>query len=109
MNVLRTTATYPMINYTLDGTNITLNDCVESLFESKDPFVTETKILCQQITWHLEDLELHCDRERPDKTHERQPNGFDGVGDRITSLTLRKVSISTEMQSDNPHVCPETD
>eukprot|EP00042_Codosiga_hollandica_P040107 m.342081 g.342081 ORF g.342081 m.342081 type:complete len:55 (+) comp55776_c0_seq1:2171-2335(+) len=44
MNVLRTTATYPMINYTLDGTNITLNDCVESLFESKDPFVTETKV-----------------------------------------------------------------
>eukprot|EP00042_Codosiga_hollandica_P040119 m.342201 g.342201 ORF g.342201 m.342201 type:complete len:682 (+) comp55776_c0_seq9:531-2576(+) len=105
MNVLRTTATYPMINYTLDGTNITLNDCVESLFESKDPFVTETKILCQQITWHLEDLELHCDRERPDKTHERQPNGFDGVGDRITSLTLRKSCWLFMRETANPRTC----
>lgn len=110
------------------------------MFPPLDPFVTATKLLCQQLAWHLEDLELHCDKERPDKSTERQvawlgcsarlvmlpvfahmackpplcrfglrsasritlcivshavlctcrqEAGHDGVGDRITSLTLR--------------------
>ena len=67
-----------------------LNTAVESLFQSSDPFVTRTRILCQQIGWHYEDLDPHCDKERPDKSNERQQPGWDGIGDRITSLTLRR-------------------
>ena len=33
--------------------------------------MTSTKLLCQQLAWHLEDLELHCDKERRDKTTDR--------------------------------------
>lgn len=32
---------------------------------------------------------MHCDKDRPDKKHDKQSPGLDGVGDRITSLTLR--------------------
>ena len=48
------------------------------------------QLLCQQIGWHYEDLDPHCDKERRDKTSERQQAGWDGIGDRITSLTLRR-------------------
>eukprot|EP00045_Choanoeca_perplexa_P016420 m.222556 g.222556 ORF g.222556 m.222556 type:complete len:399 (+) comp17254_c0_seq13:136-1332(+) len=66
-----------------------LNQAIETEFPSTDPFVTQTQLLCQQVAWHYEDLELHCDRERPDKLHTKQDPAFDGIGDRITSLTLR--------------------
>jgi hypothetical protein len=29
------------------------------------------QLLCQQVAWHYEDLELHCDKERPDKGTEK--------------------------------------
>jgi len=51
--------------------------------------MTGRKLLCQQITWHYQDLDMHCDKDRPDKKHDKQSPGLDGVGDRITSLTLR--------------------
>lgn len=70
-----------------DGSD--LNDTICNLHPPSDPFATKQEILCQQLAWHMEDLEPHCDRERHDKTHERQKPSDDGVGDRITSLTLR--------------------
>eukprot|EP00730_Choanoeca_flexa_P018871 TRINITY_DN9200_c0_g1_i1.p1 TRINITY_DN9200_c0_g1~~TRINITY_DN9200_c0_g1_i1.p1 ORF type:complete len:407 (+),score=63.07 TRINITY_DN9200_c0_g1_i1:188-1408(+) len=66
-----------------------INQFIEQTFPSNDPFIVRTKLLCQQVAWHYEDLELHCDRERPDKLSTKQEAGFDGIGDRITSLTLR--------------------
>eukprot|EP00056_Hartaetosiga_gracilis_P003014 m.58914 g.58914 ORF g.58914 m.58914 type:complete len:144 (+) comp11291_c0_seq2:1248-1679(+) len=66
-----------------------MNDFVRDLFDSRDPFVTETILLCQQIGWHFEDLELHRDKERKDKSSKKQEARNDGVGDRISSLTLQ--------------------
>eukprot|EP00041_Stephanoeca_diplocostata_P011770 m.194686 g.194686 ORF g.194686 m.194686 type:complete len:376 (-) comp18657_c0_seq5:1110-2237(-) len=89
LGILRPHTCHSLINYeTIDGQN--LNEVVPSLFPVHDPFVTSTEILCQQLAWHYEDLDLHCDKDRQDKTHEKQPPGSDGVGDRITSLTLRR-------------------
>ena len=67
-----------------------MNRLMETMFTPEDPFVTETRLLCQQIGWHYEDLEPHCDREREDKSFASQEPADDGVGDRITSLTLRR-------------------
>lgn len=72
-------------------TGALLDGIVEELFPPADPFVISTTTLCQQITWNMNDLEPHCDKERPDKSDDRQSSGMDGVGDRITSLTLKKV------------------
>lgn len=87
---LKKTQTYVPVVHQLLSKGLPLDDVVESLFPSADPFVTSNKILCQQITWNMQDLEPHCDKERQDKTHISQPSGMDGVGDRITSLTLKK-------------------
>jgi hypothetical protein len=65
--ILRSRTNHPLVRYELaNGTD--LNTMVASLFSSADPFVTETKLLCQQIGWHFEDLDAHCDLERRDKT-----------------------------------------
>ena len=36
-----------------------------------DPFVTSTELLCQQLNWHYEDLDPHCDKERLDKSKKK--------------------------------------
>eukprot|EP00054_Salpingoeca_dolichothecata_P015363 m.88472 g.88472 ORF g.88472 m.88472 type:complete len:402 (-) comp21457_c5_seq1:39-1244(-) len=88
---LRVNSTSPLINFVLDdGRN--LNKMAETMTPSRDPFVTSTKLLCQQLAWHYEDLESHCDRDRPDKLPTKQKPNEDGVGDRITSLTLRRAA-----------------
>lgn len=61
---------------------------MEELFPSLDPFVTSTKLLCQQLAWHLEDLELHCDKERRDKTAQRWARVF------MTRVHSARVSVS---------------
>lgn len=67
-----------------------MNTVVTHLQPPADPFAVRRELLCQQIAWHLEDLEPHCDRERRDKSTERQQPMLDGVGDCIVSLTLRR-------------------
>eukprot|EP00053_Salpingoeca_punica_P015563 m.143786 g.143786 ORF g.143786 m.143786 type:complete len:596 (+) comp16748_c0_seq2:307-2094(+) len=86
---LRTSSTAPLVEMPMDSGE-DMNDFIVNLFPPRDPFVVRTELLCQQIAWHCEDLEPHCDRERRDKLHTRQQPGADGVGDRITSLTLRQ-------------------
>jgi hypothetical protein len=87
---LRPSCTSPLIEMQMDDGQ-DMNTFITNLFPSTDPFVTKTELLCQQLAWHYEDLEPHCDRERKDKTTKRQLPGEDGVGDRITSLTLQQA------------------
>eukprot|EP00051_Salpingoeca_urceolata_P002305 m.48989 g.48989 ORF g.48989 m.48989 type:complete len:371 (+) comp12039_c0_seq2:395-1507(+) len=88
-SVLRPSSTVELIRYTLE-TGQDVCDFVTNLFDINDPFCVKQQLLCQQVTWSCEDLEPHCDRERPDKTHKTQHVQDDGMGDRITSLTLRR-------------------
>ena len=89
-SLLKATHTYPPVAYRLKGGGLQLDAVVERLFPPMDPFATGTAILCQQITWNMQDLEPHCDRDRADKDSAPQPAGMDGAGDRITSLTLKQ-------------------
>ena len=89
-SLLKATHTYPPVEYRLHDSGVMLDAAVETMFAPMDPFATGTTTLCQQITWNMQDLEPHCDRDRPDKDSTPQPAGMDGAGDRITALTLRQ-------------------
>lgn len=78
----------PLIDMALDSGE-DMNTVVTHLQPPADPFAVRRQLLCQQVAWHLEDLEPHCDRERQDKSTDRQRPMMDGVGDCIVSLTLR--------------------
>eukprot|EP00055_Hartaetosiga_balthica_P008585 m.32437 g.32437 ORF g.32437 m.32437 type:complete len:493 (-) comp6384_c0_seq2:112-1590(-) len=98
---LRASGTVPLVEYELEnGENI--SDYVRNLFQPRDPFVTDTVLLCQQFGWHFEDLELHRDKDRRDKTHNKQEVSDDGVGDRISSLTLQHTCWVVLREISNP-------
>jgi hypothetical protein len=78
----------PLIELELENGKM-LNETIVSLWPASDPFVTSTEVnfiftfysgvvnmpvlqlLCQQVSWHYEDLDPHCDKERRDKSSDK--------------------------------------